>query len=103
MSYKNQQYAKAVVELSLFVRGGKMEDGTVVKGVPLAVGKPADYYSIYSLALSKTGQCNDAVQVAQLVLQNIAETEISYDNAQAAIENCQQSAETAAGTATPAP
>lgn len=103
MYYKNQLYEKSAAELSLFVRGGKMEDGTVVKGVPLAVGKPADYYSIYSLALSKVGQCNDAVQVAQLVLQNIAETEISYDNAQAAIENCQQSAGPAAGETTPTP
>jgi len=93
--YKNPQYDRAAAELSLFVRGGKTADGIVVKGVPLAIGKPADYYSIYSLALSNAAQCNDAVQVAQLVLQNISEEEAAYFNAQTAIDNCQQGAQSA--------
>jgi tetratricopeptide (TPR) repeat protein len=105
MYFKNSQYDKAAAELSLFVRGGKTTDGIAVKGVPLAVGPTADSYSIYSLALSKAAQCNDAVQVAQLVLQNIAEDQIAYDNAQTAIQNCQQSAgsasQVAQATATP--
>jgi tetratricopeptide (TPR) repeat protein len=92
MYYKNSQYDRAAEELSLFVRGGKTAEGTVVKGVPLAPDSVADYYSIYSLALSKAAQCNDAVQVAQLVLQNIAEDQDAYFNAQTAIETCQQSA-----------
>ena len=101
MYYKNQQYEKAAAELSLYVRGGKTDNGSVVKGVPLEPGDAADYYSIYSLALSKSAKCNDAVQVAQLVLQNIADTEIAYDNAQTAIDNCQASAESPSGTAEP--
>jgi tetratricopeptide (TPR) repeat protein len=104
MYYKNTQYDKAVAELSLFVRGGKTADGIVVKGVPLAPGTVADHYSIYSLALSKTAQCNDAVQVAQLVLQNIAEDQDAYYNAQTAIQTCQESAgasQATEATATP--
>jgi tetratricopeptide (TPR) repeat protein len=92
MYYKNNQYEKSAAELSLYVRGGKTADGIVVKGVPLAPGKTAEQYAIYSLALSKAAQCNDAVQVAQLVLQNIAEDQVAYLNAQTAIETCQQSA-----------
>ena len=103
MYYKNSQYDRAAEELSLFVRGGKTAEGTVVKGVPLAPGTVADHYSIYSLALSKTGLCNDAVQVAQLVLQNIAEDQDAYFNAQTAIETCQESAASSSeATETPA-
>jgi tetratricopeptide (TPR) repeat protein len=103
MYYKNAEYDRAAAELSLYVRGGKTADGIVVKGVPLAPGKSADQYSIYSLALSKAAQCNDAVQVAQLVLQNIAEDQVAYSNAQTAIENCQANAESnSEATETPA-
>lgn len=101
MYYKNQKYDNASDELSLFVRGGKTADGTVVKGVPLTPGKPADNYSIYSLALSKANRCSDAVPVAQLVLQNIASDQDAYYNAQAAIQACQESAAASAPTAAP--
>jgi tetratricopeptide (TPR) repeat protein len=103
--YKNNQYEKSAAELSLFVRGGKTAEGTVVKGVPLDPVNVAFYYSVYSLALSKSAKCSDAVQVAQLLLQNIAEDQDAYFNAQTAIDNCQQSVETAPqeaeATATP--
>jgi tetratricopeptide (TPR) repeat protein len=99
--YKNQEYDKASVELSLFVRGGTATDGTVVKGVPLAPGSAADNYAIYSLALSKASRCADAVPVAQLVLQNIASDQIAYDNAQTAIQACQASAAASAPTSAP--
>jgi len=101
MYYKNNQYDNACNELSLFVRGGKTAEGTVVKGVPLAPGSSADNYSIYSLALSKANRCNDAVQVAQLVLQNIAEDQDAYYNAQAAIQTCQEKAGTSVPVAGP--
>ena len=105
MYFKNSQYDKASDELSLFVRGGKTAEGIVVKGVPLAPGSVADNYSIYSLALSKASRCNDAVQVAQLILQNIAQDQDAYYNAQAAIETCQANAGSAsqAAEATPTP
>ena len=109
--YKNQQYDKAILELSLFVRGGTTANGDVVKGVPLAPDGVVDYYySVYSLALSKANSCNDAVPVAQLILQNIAQDQNSYYNAGIAIQNCQEAAAagptagaatTAAPTATP--
>lgn len=103
MYYKNNLYDQAVEQLALFVRGGKTAEGTVVKGVPLEPVFAANYYSIYSLALSRAGQCNDAVQVAQLVLQNIAEDQIPYFNAQTAIEICQENAASASqATETPA-
>lgn len=92
MYYKNSQYDQASEELALFVRGGKMEDGTVVKGVPLAPGSTADYHSIYSLALARANLCNEAVPVAQLILQNIAEDQDANYNAQVAIEICQEKA-----------
>lgn len=92
MYYKNSQYDSASDELSLFVRGGKTADGIVVKGVPLAPGSKADNYSIFSLALAKANRCNEAVQVAQLILQTIAEDQDAYYNAQVAIEMCQENA-----------
>ena len=103
MYYKNQQYDKASEELALFVRGGKTADGDVVKGVPLSPQNLVDYYySVYSLALSKSNRCNDAVPVAQLILQNISEDQDSYYNAGFAIQTCQEAA-AAAPAATLAP
>lgn len=101
MYYKNGQYDKACDELSLFVRGGKTADGTVVKGVPLAPADVADYYSIYSLALTKAARCSDAVPVAQLILQNIASDQDAYYNAQSAIQTCQENIGASTTSTTP--
>jgi tetratricopeptide (TPR) repeat protein len=89
--YKNRQYENAVSQFALAIQGGTTAEGVVVKGLPLASGRVADeYYSYYGLALAKLNRCNDAVPIFQLILQNIAEDQNAYANAQEGIQACQE-------------
>jgi hypothetical protein len=40
--------------------------------------------------LAKLSRCNDAVPIFQLILQNIAEDQNAYANAQEGIQTCQE-------------
>lgn len=91
MYYKNSQLDKALVDLTLAVRGGTTSDGKVVEGLPLQPGRVADeYYSFYGLALAKKGRCSEAVPVFQLILQNIAADQTAFYNANEGITYCQE-------------
>jgi tetratricopeptide (TPR) repeat protein len=94
MYYKNAEYDKAIQELTLAVRGGTTADGVAVEGLPLAPGRVADeYYSFYGLALARRGKCDEAVPVFQFILQNIAEDQVAFYNANEGIVFCQESLE----------
>jgi len=97
MYYKSAEYDKAIQELTLAVRGGTTADGVAVEGLPLAPGRVADeYYSFYGLALARRGRCNEAVPVFQFILQNIAEDQVAFYNANEGIAFCQENLETPA-------
>ena len=97
MYYKNGEYNKALDELTLAVRGGTTAAGVVVEGLPLAPGRIADeYYSFYGLSLARLNQCNEAVNVFQLILQTLGADQIAYYNANEGIAFCQANIETAA-------
>jgi tetratricopeptide (TPR) repeat protein len=94
MYYKNAQYDKSIEELTLSVRGGVTADGVTVEGLPLQPGRVADeYYSFYGLALARTGRCAEAVPVFQFILQNIAEDQVAFYNANEGITFCQEGLE----------
>ena len=102
--YKNNQLDQALTELTLATRGGTTADGTAVKGLPLQPGRVADeYYSFYGLALAKLNRCAEAVPVFQFIIQNIAEDQTAYYNAQEGITFCQEQLGTPQPTATPTP
>ncbi|MGB9672517.1 MAG: tetratricopeptide repeat protein [Anaerolineales bacterium] len=113
MYYRNQEMDKAVKELALTVRGGKMDDGTVVQGIPLAYGTVEQYYWFYGFALAKTNQCDEAVKVFEALLNGVPEDQLAVDNANAGLELCLEMVSTQtpsaggtpipAGTATPQP
>lgn len=90
MYYKNNQLDQAIDELSLAVRGGTTEDGTVVEGMPLNYGSVADYYAIYGLALAKANRCREAVPVLQAIRSGVPEDEINVYNAEQGLLICQQ-------------
>lgn len=98
---KNFQLAEAIVELRLAVRGGKTADGIEVAGLPLNYGRIAEYYFSYGLALADTGDCTEAVKIAQMLQQSAGNDPISMYNAQEMINICEIQAGTV--TATPAP
>jgi tetratricopeptide (TPR) repeat protein len=94
MYYKNAQYDKAVEELTLAVTGGTTTDGIAVEGLPLEPGRIADeYYSFYGLALARQDRCAEAVPVFQFILQNIAEDQVAFYNANEGIDFCQEGLE----------
>jgi tetratricopeptide (TPR) repeat protein len=91
MYYKNGQYTDAVDALRYAIKGGTTEDGIVVEGLPLDYGRIAEYYSAFGLALAKTQQCGEALQISQLIQQGVANDEISLYNAEEIINICQES------------
>jgi tetratricopeptide (TPR) repeat protein len=96
MYYRNRDYVNATSNLRLAVRGGKTEDGTEVEGLPLDYGRVAEYYFTYGLALSRQGECNEAVQISQMLLQTVPTDETSVYNAQEIVNICKDTAGNAA-------
>lgn len=91
--YRNHEYASAISNLRIALHGGTAEDGTTVEGLPLDYGRIAEYYYIYGLSLAKQGECGEALQIAQLMVEGVPDDEISVANAQAMIEICQELAD----------
>lgn len=89
MYYKNNQLEEGVAELALAIRGGTLEDGTQVEGLPLNYGTIAEYYAIYGLALAKLDRCNEAVPIFQAILRGVPDDEINVYNAQEGLFICQ--------------
>ena len=90
MYYKNNQMDKAVEELTLAIRGGTMQDGTLVEGLPLDYGRVAEYYAIYGLALAKSNRCSQAVPVFQTIRSGVPDDEINVYNAEQGLIICQE-------------
>jgi len=101
--YRKGQYNQALTFLEVAVRGGTSEDGQVVEGIPLsyAVGV-IELYSRYGLALARINRCSDAVNVANALLQNVADNPDGVYNAGEIIKICEQTLLTPP-TATPEP
>ena len=97
--YKLKQYNDAITHLSLAVSGGATTDGLVVKGMPLSHdSRIMQYYTHYGLSLAHVNQCSEAVQIAQAMLQGVADDETAVYNANEMIRICK---ENITGTATP--
>jgi len=100
MYYKNTQLEEAVIQLGLAIRGGTLEDGTTVEGLPLNYGTVAEYYAIYGLALAKLSRCNEAVPIFQAIRSGVPDDEINVYNAEQGLIICQAGIE---GTPTDVP
>ncbi|QRN83227.1 tetratricopeptide repeat protein [Chloroflexota bacterium] len=99
--YRDLQYNAAIATLAYAVRGGVTDEGDVVEGLPLDYTTTImEYYSRYGLALARVNSCNDAVQVAQALLQTVPDDEDTVYNANYIIGICQENLENPA-TATP--
>lgn len=89
--YRNGQYNQALTNLELAVRGGATDDGIAVAGIPLAYSTAIiEIYSRYGLALANVNRCNEAVQVAQAMLQGIPDDDTGVYNAEEMIRICQE-------------
>lgn len=100
MYYKNVEYKNAVDALKLVVRGGLNAEGEAVEALPLDYGRVAEYFYTYGLALARTGECGEALQVSQQLQQVVNNDEIAVYNAEEIIRICQQ---VGSATRTPQP
>ena len=91
MYYRDLQYNRAIEALELAVRGGTTADGVVVEGLPLDYSSTViGIYSRYGVSLARVNRCSEAVQIAQAMLQTVADDETAVYNAEYIIEVCQE-------------
>ena len=101
--YRRSLYNQAISYLQVAVQGGNAENGEVVQGLPLAYETAViEIYSRYGLSLAKVNRCNEAVQVANGMLETIADDPDGVYNANEIIRICQENL-TNPPTATPSP
>lgn len=86
----NDLLRNAITELTLAIRGGTTEEGTVIEGMPLNYGTVAEYYAVYGLALARSNRCREAVPVFQAILSGVPNDEINIYNAEYGITICQE-------------
>lgn len=92
MYYKNLMYPNAIKVFRLGLRGGTTEDGVELPGQALS-GDNVDAYYFYGLALARSGECSEALEIAQLLQQTVSNDDIAMYNAQEMINICQDLSE----------
>jgi tetratricopeptide (TPR) repeat protein len=88
MYYRNTELDKAIQELDLAIRGGTLEDGTVVAGLLLEYGSVPQYYWFYGFALAKNNRCTEAMPVFEALLRGVPEDETAVFNANEGMALC---------------
>lgn len=103
MLYRNLFWAEAVTELGLAIKGGTAENGFEITGIPL-VNEPrvAEYYFTYGLALARTNECGEALQITQLLQSRVSSDENAMFAAEETVRICQENLDNpGAETSTP--
>jgi len=105
MYYRNLYWTEAVEQLRFTVYGGMTEDGQEIKSEPLSNDvRVAEYYFTLALALARTNQCGEALQIAQEIQTKIPADETAQFNANEVIRICQENLNNPqVSTSTPAP
>jgi tetratricopeptide (TPR) repeat protein len=95
MYYRQFQYDLALPSLRLAVRGGYTETGVQVQPMALDPANAASvaYFTRYGISLANLGECGEALQVAQELVQRIPRDEIVASNANLMVETCRQQSE----------
>lgn len=91
MYYRNVFWNEAVEELGLAIHGGMTKDGVTITGIPLSTDpRIAEYYFTYGLALARTNQCGEALQIAQMIQAKVPADENAQFAASESIRICQE-------------
>ena len=91
MLYRNLFWSDAVNELRLAIKGGRTEDGFEIVGLPLVnEARVAEYYFTYGLALARTNECGEALQIAQALQASVPSDENAIFAASEIIRICQE-------------
>lgn len=105
MYFRNFLYDEAAEQLSLVVNGGRTEEGKEITPIPLSDSPlVVEYYFTYGLALARTYQCGEALQIAQKVQTIVAEEdETALFAASEIIRICEENLENPPVETTPTP
>jgi len=84
----------ALKELTLAIKGGKTDNGDIVKGLPLDYNvRVIEIYSTYGLTLARQNRCDEAVPIFQAMLSVVSNDEVATYNAQEGLKMCQENIE----------
>ena len=91
MYYRNFLYEEAVQELGLAIYGGTTKEGVEVKAIRLTDSpRISEFYFTFGLALARTEQCGQALQIVQELQTGGSSDEITQDATNRIIEICQE-------------
>jgi len=105
MLYRKLKYPEAAQELAFVVNGGTLEDGTAIAALDLtSSSRIAEYYFIYGVTLAKMKppRCDEALRIAQQILDKLRNDETWTFNANEIIRLCSEATPVAGGSETPA-
>ncbi len=84
------QYLDAIDMLRIAIRGGTSAEGDPVEGLPMDYGRIAQYYYTYGLALAREGQCSEALQISQAIINGLRNDDIAVYNAEEMVNICER-------------
>jgi tetratricopeptide (TPR) repeat protein len=91
MYYRNLLWTEAIEQLRLAVDGGVSPEGDGIEGIPLSNDvRVAEYYYTFGLALARTGQCGEALPIAQEIQAKIPADENAQFAASETIRICEE-------------
>jgi tetratricopeptide (TPR) repeat protein len=85
--YKNYQFGDAILSLQLAIQGGVTSNNMLVEGLPLSYDV-VDFYYVYGMSLMELGYCDEAVPIAQAIIQSMQDDETAVYNAEYTLERC---------------
>ena len=95
-------YDEAVQELGLAIYGGTTKEGDEVTAIPLTNSpRVSEFYFTLGLALARTYQCGQALQIAQDIQTRGSEDDITLEATNRIIEICQENLNNPVDTPTP--
>lgn len=92
--FRSGEYKTAIKPLRLAVNGGYTDDGEPIPGIPMDNTLTAiNLYSRYGLALANIGECGEALQISQKILEVVPDDENAVYNTQVMVDTCKLAAE----------
>jgi len=89
--YYNFLWPETIEQLGYTIYGGKTKDGVEIKAMPLINDVlVAEYYYTYGLALAHTGQCGEAITIAQMIQSRVPSNERAMSAADEINKICTQ-------------
>lgn len=87
--YMSQKYEDALTYFQLAIQGGTTADGQLIEGIPLSYNdRIPELYYMYGIVLARSGNCQQAAEIVQLITQGIPDDAIAVSNAEYMTEVC---------------